>query len=412
MKASTFTRPASGRENTPGQLKFKEMLTSSWRQRRQAPRLSYDVLSEIMRNIPAFIFIIFISTSCTRVHTSDSLIKEEAGTERMNFRQQSGKPTAVTTPIIDRLQPIPLDSAFRQDGHFVWGGSLIKVDKEYHLFASRWPEPTGFPGGYRDHSEIVRATANRAEGPYEFQEVVLAGRGEPYWDGKMCHNPKIVKAGDMYVLYYIGSACGSGLRKVGYAWSSSVTGPWTRLDEPVCLGDDANNPAPLVHSDGSVLLAYRDRELHMHIARAPSFDGPYEVIARDIFPEGRLEDPDLFFQNGKYHMVMEDNKGVLTGGVRFGGHLVSDDGITWQPHYPRTVYTHDIEYDDGTRMKADRRERPQMFHDPADNTRSAGEPTHLVTAVLNGKQAWCIIQPIRPDNESNNPDAGNAQLRP
>jgi hypothetical protein len=228
------------------------------------------------------------------------------------------------------------------------------------------------------------------------------GRGEPYWDGKMCHNPKIIKVGETYVLYYIGSACGSGTRKVGYAWSESIKGPWKRINEPIFLGDDANNPAPLVHQDGSILLAYRDGSLHMHIAGAPSFRGPYQVLAQNIFPTGRLEDPDLFTQNGEYHIVMEDNEAVLTGHERFGGHLVSKDGETWRPHSARTVYTHDIEYDDGTLLKADRRERPQLFRDSPDDRRDDGEgPTHLVTSVLSGGKAWCVIQPIRPENESN-----------
>ena len=29
--------------------------------------------------------------------------------------------------------------------------------------------------------------------------------GTQYWDGKSCHNPKIVKHDDTYVLYYMGS---------------------------------------------------------------------------------------------------------------------------------------------------------------------------------------------------------------
>ena len=229
--------------------------------------------------------------------------------------------------IVERLLPVPVHSGYKENGYFVWCGSLIKADGQYHLFASRWPEPTGFPQGYRDNSEIVRATAPRAVGPYRFAEVVLVGRGAPHWDGKMCHNPKITRIGRMYVLYYIGSACTSGLRKIGYAWSLSVEGPWTRVDEPVSLGEDANNPAPYVHADGSILLAYRDHGLHMHIAQAPSFRGPYRVLVRDIFPQGSLEDPDLFFQQGEYHMVMEDNQGILTGNVGFGGHLVDRKSV-------------------------------------------------------------------------------------
>jgi len=53
----------------------------------------------------------------------------------------------------------PNDSGFRQDGYFIWCGSIIRVADQYHLFASRWPEGTGNPNhlvgildGYRLHS--------------------------------------------------------------------------------------------------------------------------------------------------------------------------------------------------------------------------------------------------------------------
>ena len=72
-------------------------------------------------------------------------------------------------PIIERLQPAPKDAGFRMEGYFVWGGSLIKAGDEYHLFASRWPEETRFPQGYRDHSEIVRASAKTPLWPYTFR---------------------------------------------------------------------------------------------------------------------------------------------------------------------------------------------------------------------------------------------------
>jgi hypothetical protein len=312
-------------------------------------------------------------------------------------------------PLVNRLQKASVNSGFRQEGYFVWCGSVIKADGEYHLFASRWPKVSTFPEGYRDHSEIVRATASRAEGPYTFQEVVLTGRSGSYWDGKMCHNPKIVRIGETYVLYYIGSACGSGLRKIGYAHSLSPAGPWTRMDEPIPLGEDANNPAPLVLDDGAVLMAYRDLDLHMHIARASWFDGEYRILAEDIFPAGPLEDPDLFFENGEYHMVIEDNEGVLTGHVRFGGHLVSTDGVTWRPCSPKIAYTHHIEFEDGSELDAERRERPQLFCDSPGDAGNAGGPTHLVTAVLAHGDSWCLIQPIRPDIGSDMANPSGAQ---
>lgn len=272
---------------------------------------------------------------------------------------------------------------------------MLRVGDQFHLFASRWPEETGFPEGYRAHSEIVRAVADNPLGPFEFQEVVVSGRGGDFWDGKMCHNPKIVRIGEQFVLFYIGSAQGSSLRKIGYAVANSIEGPWTRLDEPVKLTEDANNPAPYVHSDGSILMAFRDDKLEMHMARATRFDGQYEIIARNIFPLGTLEDPDVFFLNGQYHMIMEDNGSVMTGHERFGGHLISDDGIQWTQVEPVIAYTHTVEWTDGTRSTFERRERPELFNANAE-FKGNGEPTHLITGVLLDGKTWCHIQPIAP----------------
>jgi hypothetical protein len=301
--------------------------------------------------------------------------------------------TSASKSILERLLPAPKNAGFRMPGYFVWCGSVIKVEGTYHLFASRWPKETKFPNGYRTHSEIVRATAKTPEGPYEFQEVVASGRGGAWWDGKMCHNPKIVQAGDTYVLYYIGSAVGSPLRKVGYAWSKSITGPWQRIDEPLPLGEDHNNPAPYVHADGRILMAFRDQNLRMSIAVADRFDGTYKVVASDLFPGIRVEDPDLSFFNGRYQMVAEDNQGKFTGAERHGVHFVSDDGIHWRKNDPIKVYTHTLTWTDGTTTKADRRERPELFNANA-ACKGNGTPTHLLTAVLVGDETWCTVQPI------------------
>ena len=112
--------------------------------------------------------------------------------------------------------------------------------------------------GYLAASEIVRASSDTAEGPYHFEEVILSDRGADYWDGRMCHNPYIIKHGDEYLLFYIGAAY-EGERpsretmdqlrsrrdgpngkifdwypsiRIGVARSTSVFGPWQRPNEP------------------------------------------------------------------------------------------------------------------------------------------------------------------------------------
>ena len=112
----------------------------------------------------------------------------------------------MTTSFIQRVRPVRNGTGFQMDGYWVWCGSVIRgEDKRYHMFASRWPKTLPFHPGWLTDSEIVRAVADRPEGPFEFQEVVLGKRGAEYWDGCMAHNPMICRQGGKYILFYTGS---------------------------------------------------------------------------------------------------------------------------------------------------------------------------------------------------------------
>src|SRR5664279_29023 len=146
----------------------------------------------------------------------------------------------INDKFINRLQAVPVNSGFRMDNYWVWCGSIIKVDSTYNLFASRWPKGNPFPDDYFRSSEIVRATSKSILGPYDFREVVIGERDSVYWDSNMAHNPTIHKIGDNYVLFYIGSdfktlrpGSKNYLRRIGYAISKNITGPWHRSDKPL-----------------------------------------------------------------------------------------------------------------------------------------------------------------------------------
>ena len=109
------------------------------------------------------------------------------------------------TPFYERIQPVEKETGFKMDGYYIWGGSIIKVEDTYHMFASRWPALGDFPYDYFKMSEIVRGTSDNPEGPYKFEEVVIGERDSSYWDSNMAHNPIIYKIGAEYVLFYIGS---------------------------------------------------------------------------------------------------------------------------------------------------------------------------------------------------------------
>lgn len=279
-------------------------------------------------------------------------------------------------------------------GYWIWGGSIIKVDSTYHMFASRWPKNKKFPAGYTDDSEIVRATSTVAEGPYIFQEIVIGERDSSYWDANMAHNPTIHEIGNQFVLFYIGSNFikGDGWppfhRTIGYATAESINGPWLRCDEPI-IRQESNNPAIYVENNGSIKMMFRGADLRVFMATSDSFKESFTIANCNVWPKSRLEDFYLFKLNGLYHCICEDNVGQVSGHVRWGVHLYSIDGIReWKECNPLIVYNHEIKYDDETVQHFIRRERPQLLI-------TEGKITHLINGVYDGKDSWCQAQKIK-----------------
>ncbi len=291
------------------------------------------------------------------------------------------------------LYPAIVGSGFSMEGYHVWCGSCIKGDDgKYYLFASRWPKETRFPHGYMTHSEIVLASTDSLDKPFKFEKVILSGREGNYWDSQMAHNPQVVKAGDEYLLYYIGTNDGSQEnRKIGVAHSKSLTDGWVRPDEPIELPPNANNPAVIVMEDGGVYMSFRDGQLKVSMAYAPSYDAKYEVLAFDIFPLGRVEDMFLFRNGDHFEIIAEDARGVYTGLEGGGVHFISDDAIHWTPHKSPQPYSRTVEYSDGSVVELQRRERPQLFVD--------GDRLYVfTTAKINGEtrtiggDTWNMLQ--------------------
>ena len=291
-------------------------------------------------------------------------------------------------------EKVPKESGFKMDGYWIWCGSMIKVGSTYHLFASRWKKSGDFPEGYRQNSEIVRASSKSALGPFKFEEVIIGERDSSFWDSNMAHNPTIHKIGDEYVLFYIGSDFTthattynqkSLVRRIGYASSKTITGPWRRSDQPI-INSESNNPAILV--DGSkIKLLYRDAYLKVILAESDNYKGGFKTVNEDVSPTCKLEDFYLFKADNQYHIVCEDNVGGVSGHERWGVHLYSVDGVKdWKPYSPVVIYNHDIEFTDTTVLKCTRRERPQLLIEN-------GKITYLITAVYDGKNTWS--QPVK-----------------
>ncbi|MRX47019.1 glycoside hydrolase family protein [Pedobacter puniceum] len=259
------------------------------------------------------------------------------------------------------IKPAKKDGGLKLSQYFLWCPSVIKVGNTYHMFASAWPAEGGM-ASWTAKSLCIRATSKNLLGPYEFAEVVLEKR-EGKWDNDRVHNPKIVKVGNKYVLYYISSA-----NETGYAEADAITGPWTRSEKMMSF----SNPAPLVRPDGSVYVFGRlsvkigDKQVRTaRAAEAASYKGPYQNLApekENLFPNNyELEDPTIWWANNQYNVICTDFAGVATGRNKVGVQYYSKDGINYQLLTKEPINTNEITYDDGSKEKFKRVERPFAY---------------------------------------------------
>ena len=341
--------------------------------------------------------------------------------------------------IISNLKEAPVNGGFKMENYWVWGSSVIKSeDGKYHMFASRWPDYIPFHPGWMVVSEIVHAVSDTPEGPYKFNDIALGARGAQYWDGRSCHNPKIMKYKDTYVLYYMGSThpfedltkenadqltldskwCIAGRwgKRVGVATSKSPYGPWERLDEPI-LDIEPNtshsyltsNPSPIIKDDGSVVIIFKGRgykedgithdDMTVNVATAPSYDGKYTVSsAEPLFSVnnfGEIEDPHMWKDDKGYHMIAKDHQGTITGGRGDGLLAHSVDAINWVVDKNPQAYTKTVKWNNGKTINQGQLERAFVFIEN-------GKPTHIFFATMNGPggfenatESWNMVIPLK-----------------
>jgi len=328
---------------------------------------------------------------------------------------------------IERLRPAPVDGGFQMDKYWVWGGSPIKGDDgKYHLFASRWPKKYPFFEGYVFYSEIVHALSNNPEGPYEFSDIAIKTRGEEYWDGRMAHNPSIIKYGDTYYLYYIGSTY-EGISpsadslerqkriyrqpaykniRIGVARSNSLNGPWERSDKPILSpqqdGWDSvvvTNPAPCLTQKGEVYLVYRTyiRGVghRLGITRAIHPDSAYKRIVNGPIAAEQVEDPFIWQENNIFYIIAKDMTGDITGEKHASVFLSSKDLMEWQLMNPPKAYSRTVVWGNGDTTVQGSLERPQLLFEE-------GKPTHLFCATADGpggfrkaSKTWNMVIPLK-----------------
>lgn len=296
------------------------------------------------------------------------------------------------------LLPVKSESIFKMPGYYLWDPSVVEVDGIYHLFASRWPEADGGEGWIR--SEIIRATSKSLWGPYTFQEVVMSPKGHT-WATKGCHNPKIVRLKDRFLLYYLGIPAW----KTGFAFSKSIEGPWEVLPQPSI---PTNNPAIVVKQDGSVYAVgkylirkpgEKESTKFMQAFEAKSVTSPFTLLkdsANRLPNNCELEDPTIWISKNGYNIICTDWQARATGVWKGLIYFSSKDGIDYQLNSTKPIWDRNepLPMADGTDLRLTKVERPQVYTD------KKGKVTALLVAAEPKPKgaSFIIIRPV--DNYS------------
>ena len=297
-------------------------------------------------------------------------------------------------PFAAASEPSPPGAIFKLSGSYLWDPSIIRVGNVYYLFASRWPASRGF--GYWEHSDVIVATSARLLGPYRFKQVVLRPRPGK-WDSRGIANPKILKVGRQYLLYYLGLP----RFQTGFAIANSINGPWVRSDKPVL---PANNPAIWIHRNGSAYAVGKAKvRLHPHgkvhdflqAYIAANWRGPYRPYGNrpDALPDDyELEDPTIWYANGQYNLICTDWDSKATGVFKGGAYYVSHHGRRYKLVSRIPIFNRfkPFRFSNGSVVRFDRMERPQVV------LNRKRQVIALLLAVLpKSGPSYILIQPVR-----------------
>jgi len=322
----------------------------------------------------------------------------------------------------EMIQPLTNEGIFRDPDFYNWGNSIIKdEDNKYHLFYSRWPREYGF-FAWLTHSEIAHAIADQPEGPYQYKETVIQGRGGNYWDAITAHNPKIKYFEGMYYLYYIGTHSNekyispeelietanigyshsnwSILRnnqRTGVAVAGSIHGPWKRFDSPIVEPEGpittlTVNPAITRGPEGKYYLIVKGDKpnetrfiRNQAIATAHTPVGPFTIESKPVIDYLDTEDVSMWFSesNTRFYAVFHAHT--------FIGLITSEDGFNWKKADNYKVTDKKILKNDGTFIEPDRMERPFVFIEN-------GSPRVFSLAIKKGDDSYSVFISLKKND--------------
>ncbi|MDD3154270.1 MAG: glycoside hydrolase family protein [Victivallaceae bacterium] len=295
-------------------------------------------------------------------------------------------------------------SGLREDGSWVWCGSVAPGKDGWHMYASRWSKKYPMFDGYILTSEIVHAYSKTPDGAYRIMEKVF-----PTTPLRMAHNPTILKYKQHWLLYFIATTyegeatpenftkqqvhCAYANIRIYAAEAPSPKGPWTMFPNPILSPEPGSwesgivtNPAPCVAPDGRIYLYYRSNPpggLRIGLAVADDPAGPYRRPLRHPVLEGfDVEDPFVWHDGNVFRMYAKDMTGAITGELHAGGVFVSEDGVHWSfagQGYSRTLR----ERHTGKTIELGCLERPQIFFS------ADGSVRYLCVAAADGPGGFC-----------------------
>ena len=269
-----------------------------------------------------------------------------------------------TGPTCSYLNLQPAESLTSQGlqapSYFSWGGHTLKDDADnYHLFASFMCDHASL-GSWTTKSSVAHAVSASPIGPFVFEEGLDKQLIVPPWS----HGAYIARdppTGE-YLLWHLGNGAidprtwapcynsseavegfssvstdddvrftplraPPGQKQAFVQTAPSLAGPWTPWNNntgvfvtfpPGSWTNGIDNPSPFIFENGTTLLFFRSETCPKNwgalapacigVARADTWQGPYESLFVDPITHPEGEDPAVFRDTrGNFHMLTNVN---------------------------------------------------------------------------------------------------------
>jgi len=182
-------------------------------------------------------------------------------------------------------------------------------------------------------------------------------------------------------------------QRTGVAVSSSLSGPWTRMEQPLIepsgpITTLTVNPAITQGKDGKYYLVVKGDKPNEErfirdqaIAISDSPVGPFKIQEKPVIDYLDTEDMSIWYDQSRDYYY-----GVFHAHT-FIGMVSSKDGVNWKKATEYSLMKKEVMQADKTYLKPDRMERPFIFTEN-------GEPSVLSLAIKKGDDSYTIFVPI------------------